>query len=393
MHELAELVTRTLVEELGDRLEAVYLYGSLAAGYFQPGESDINLMLVPADGTGLHAIRSAFLPIWKEHGEQLRRAPLVAERSVFERYLSLNPLLGTHLAEEAKLLHGSGDLLDDTPTPDPREAFARLSFETMQASAAIAPSLLTESSGARHMAQLRRLARRIKREQLPEKLSADSLLADIHEFLMQMLEQNSSIQRWTSGKRPTTSLLLPGLEGTYKELGNIVMSFALISREQLTATDWGHLSLQLKKHYAGLKIITSTQLRLIAELIIPLSVSLQRFQHEWGLGILHGAEIANAQLLNNAARTPADLLVDALPNAYLLSEDETIGQLIHDFQNRILNIHLEHELLGRLQRVEQYPAPIAKFDRQDPHMVRIDAIAKHLQSWIGYYMEHASSDA
>jgi len=78
MHDTVELVTNTFVEKMGDQLDAVFLFGSLAGGYYQPGESDVNLLLVVADGTSLHSVRSLFLPIWDEHGSRLRRAPMVA---------------------------------------------------------------------------------------------------------------------------------------------------------------------------------------------------------------------------------------------------------------------------------------------------------------------------
>jgi hypothetical protein len=393
MHDLVELVSHAMSESLGDRLESIYLFGSLAEGFFQAGESDVNLLLLVADGTGLHEVRSAFLPLWREHGAALGRAPLVAERRVLKRHLALHPLLGAHLSEHAQRLFGQDELPSEPVTPDPREHYARTSYEAMEASAAVAPQMLSESVAASRLAQLRRLGRRIAKQPIPEDVPPTEILADIQSSLRTWMEESTSIERWVSGTRPTTSLLLPGLESSYKELGHIILSFGTISREQITGADWQLLSVQLKKHYAGLKLVTSTQLRLVAEWVTPLAMALQRYQHEWGIGVLDSVELLNSRVLGQAARAPSELLVQALPSAYLVSEDEEMGKLIHDFQNRILNIHLEHELLGRLQKVEQYPAPEVQFDREAPHELRIRAIVGHLNSWVAYYMDHAPDDA
>jgi hypothetical protein len=297
----------------------------------------------------------------------------------------LNPVLAHHLAHDAIQLHGPKDLLPEEEAVDPREEYARLSLEAMEASAALAPEMLQPESAERSLRQLRRQARRISRQPIPEGQPAPQLLGQIQHFLGQLQERSPHIQRWISPKRPTTSLLLPSLEGAYKELGQMVMSFSVLTPHQIAAADWEHLARQLAKHYSGLKLVTSTQFRLITELVSPMSHYLQRYEHEWGVDILEGVELMPEQLLRNAAQVPSDILVDQLPDAYLTTRDEDLGQLIHTFRNKMLNIQLENELLSRGGQVERISPPTPLPGRDAPLQQRVGAILEQLGWWTAYY--------
>jgi hypothetical protein len=69
-------LTRLLADHLGDRLLGLYLFGSLAAGGFYPGKSDVDLFAVldaEVDGLGtLEALHAGFVerhPEWTERVE------------------------------------------------------------------------------------------------------------------------------------------------------------------------------------------------------------------------------------------------------------------------------------------------------------------------------------
>jgi hypothetical protein len=390
MQNVVEAVAYALSDGLGDQLAGIFLYGSLAQERHQPGESDANLLIVVADGASIHALRSIFRPVWEKHGEQLRRAPLVAQQSSFVRHMKLYPVLARHLANEAKLLIGDPTLLEGLPAADPREPFAQLAHEVMEASAAVAPEMLEPDVAEACLARLRSVARRVSGVPVPDGKSAIQMLAEIHQYLQEEMDQSPHVERWVSTKRPSTSLLLPSLEGAYKELGQLVMSFSTLTAGQITSTDWQTLSSQLAKHYTGLKIATSTQFRLIVELETPLAYSFERYEHEWGVDILSTVEAPKELIMRNAARLPSEIQIDSLPNAYLTQDDDMLGKLIHDFQNRMLNIQLEHELLRRLQQIEPFDPPEPLPDRTAPPELRIDAIFNHLNEWADFYTAQMS---
>lgn len=391
MRNAVEAIAHVLSEQLGSQLEALFLYGSLAQDRHQPGESDVNLLMVVSDDIDIHALRALFLPLWREYGTRLRRAPLLARRSAFQRHMILNPLLARHLASEAKMLIGEQELVNGFPTADPREPFARLANEAMQASVCIAPDMLEPDVAAASLEKLRSLARRVSGVPVPKDKPAVQLLAEIQQYLAEELDSSPHLERWVSPKRPSTSLLLPSLEGAYKELGQLVMSFGALTPEQIARTDWQQLSQQLARHYNGLKIATSTQLRLVAELETPLAFSFQRYEHEWGVDVLETVEAPKRLIMRSAARTPSRILVDSLPHAYLTESADAIGELIHDFQNRMLNVQLEHELLRRLEQIEKFDPPEPLPDRDTPQEQRVDAIFQHFDWWADYYASQMSN--
>lgn len=385
MWEVVEQVANVLVRGLGDRAVALYLYGSLAQGFHQPGDSDVNLLLVVDETATLHPLRELFLPIWAEHHSGLRCAPSVASRQAFARHLSLNPILAFHLTHEAIQLHGPTNFMPEAETIDPQEEYARLALAAMHASVALTPEMLQPDSAPERYQELRRLARRVTRQPIPEAEPAPQLLSRIQYQLQQLEEQSPHIQRWVSPKRSTSSLLLPRLEGAYKELGQLVMSFSVLSPHQIATADWGDLGHKLAKHYSGLKLVTSTQLRLIVQLLDPVSHYLQRYEHEWGVDVLEGLELDVSHLLRHAAQVPSEMLVDGLPKAYLTVEDTELGDLIHAFQNKMLNLQLENELLSRAGHAQRVSPPMPLPDRSAATHSRIEAIAEQIDWWADQY--------
>ncbi len=385
MQQVVQIIANSFSENFGDQIEAIYLYGSLGHPHFHPEQSDINLLIVVEDGTSIHEIRDLFLPIWETHHAALRRAPLVAGKTAFQRHLKLNPLLAHHLVDNAKLLAGSYDLTTELPLSDPRDAFAYLAYETMEASNVVAPDMLEPEVAETNSLKLQRIFRRVSGKTSSDEKSAVLLLAQIQHYLKEELDNSPYIEPWISPKRPTTSLLLPSLEGAYKEMGGLVMSFAHLTPHQIASTDWDQLSSQLAKHYTGLKIATSTQFRLILELQNPLAMTFQRYEHEWGVDVLNNVEISQGRIFRTAARVPSGIQIDSFPNAYLTSPDDQTGKLIHDFQNKLLNIQLEHELLARIQKIDRHTPPEPLPDRTAPPQERVDGIFYQLDWWADHY--------
>jgi len=64
---------------------------------------------------------------------------------------------------------------------------------------------------------------------------------------------------------------------------------------------------------------------------------------------------------------------------------DAIHVLIHDLQNRLLNVQLEHELLYRLLSFERFDQP-ALPDRDAPSTERLDGIFEQLDWWSAQYV-------
>ncbi len=388
MERIVNAVVNTLSNELGSALENAYLYGSLAQRTYEMGESDINLLLVVSEGLDIHALRAVFLPLWQEYGRRLLRAPLVTTRRTLARHLLLNPVLSDHLASEGQPLVDSGNMLTSLPAQPAlnlQDTYAYLAHEALLASAALAPELWPPEEQAENRRKLRSLARRIFGEGVDPQETAVSTFARIQEYLIPIINELPTDQPWQS-LRTATSPMLPGLQATYaKDLEKMILVFNQITAKQLASIGWGKLAGRLAKDYTGLYVTTSVQLRLVNEFETPLDIFFKRNKRTWGEDPLGDLATTNYYKLRQAARRPSSILVDSLPNAYLTRPESEVGDIIHDFQNKMLNVQLESELLGRMGLVERAKPPMPLPGRESPPKERIDAIFGHLDWWTDHY--------
>ncbi len=384
MEEIVQTIVKQMSRKLGSQLEVIFLYGSMADGSYQPGESDINLLAVVADGTSIHALRKLFLPIWNEYKNVLCRAPLIAQQTDFARYLQVAPTFAHHLIHHGEIVFGLPDYLDGWPETDPYDASARLAYEAMQVSAALTPELLEPEIGQAKMAQLQRLARKLHGQPIDKGKTAVELYALVQHYLNQKIA-NLPEPPVVHEPSTTTTALLPGLQASYKESDQMVMVFQNLTPHQILAIQWPILAKRVANRCTGLRVTTAVQLRLILELERPLDIVLMRYNHEWGDPILTQITPAKKQIFRQAARLPAEIQIDLMPNEYLTQDQSKIHDIIHDYQNKLLNIQLEHELLRRLQQIEKFTPPEPLPDRTTPPPQRIDAIFKHLGWWSEFY--------
>lgn len=385
MEHAVSATVKSLSRALGDQLEAIFLFGSIVENQYKPGGSDHTLLIVIQDGASIHALRESFLPVWVKYSNVLGRAPLVAPRSAFDRYIRIHPILAHHLAFDAEQLLGAPDLLDGLPPTDPRDIYARLAAEAVQASAALTPGLLDPEVARQRLSQLRSLARRVRGNPIDDKMPVIEQFAMIQQFLEQKI---ASLTEQTPRANATTArLIIPGVLATYRQAGSIIMVLEKLSPSQILNIEWKQLEKRLSGRCSGLCVTSEKQFRLSSERERPLDHKLQRCQHEWGTDLVSNMVISRKMMLRHASRVPAEIQIDLLPKAYLTQEGEDLHGLIHDFQNKILNVQLEHELLYRLQNVPRYTPPEPLPDRSAPSRQRIDAIHKHLGYWSEYYYQ------
>ncbi|MCA9958692.1 MAG: nucleotidyltransferase domain-containing protein [Anaerolineales bacterium] len=396
MERIVNALLQALSRKLGSQIESAYLFGSVAQRTYELGESDVNLLLILSENTSIHDLREAFLPFWAEYGNRLRRAPLIATRKTLARHMLLRPALAHHLATVGQPLLGGSGLLQKLPTPPPlteQDKYAYLAHEVMLASSAMTPYMFTDEIAKANMVRLRRIARRVFQEPVNPRETAVNLFANIHETIDPIINAFPTDQPWLT-TRTATSPLLPGLQATYtKDLDNIALIFSQISALQLGSIGWDKLSQRLAKDYQAIYVTSSTQLRLIHQYETPLDLLFKRSQLTWGVDPLGNLQASPIHQMRQAARLPSDIAIDLLPNAYLTQSDDHLHIIIHDFQNRLLNIQLENELLNRLKLAERYRAPVPVPGREAPPQVRIDAIFRHLNDWADHYIKHMQQAA
>ncbi len=377
-------------EGLGDQLEGIFLFGSVAQGLDRPGESDIDMLVVVADGTSPHLLRDTFHPVWQEYQDELQHAPMIATSTAFQRHMKLNPALARHITRSDKQLVGPSDLLDFHPKDaNPHELIGYIVAEALQVSMALTPQLLDEETAVSKTHQLKTLYRHVFHSNPPETDTAVQIYAQIQQFLNNIVPKLPAAKKWTAAKgKVTTSPILPGLQSIYQELGTTILVFGFLEPQQITNIAWNRIGKYLPKGTTGLQISTVEQFCLTCVYERPADLLLRKFQHTWGIDFLPTLKPTNYHFNRQSARLPSDILIEALPNTYLTkedAEDETLHKIIHDYQNKMLNIRLENELLTRFGKSEKFTPPEPVPDRETPPRERIDALFNQFKWWSEFY--------
>ena len=384
MRELLHDVTNELKQSLGSKLLGLYLYGSMTSTYYQPGESNINLLLVVDDNSDYHALRQAIQPIWQQYQTDLVQPPMMARQRMLKRHMLLFPNFGYHLAQDGRLLFGRQNLLGPLPDRTPAEFLSHLANEAMEVSIALAPHLLEPAVAEQATRQLHSLARRLLKRQIKPQETAVDLFAAIQNYISRKIIALSTTQLLPP-PAPSTSPL-PGLHAIYKkELGRIVLVFNQLTIPQIEATDWDRVASQLTNRCNGIHVTTSMQLRLLIKLERPLDMLFQRYTLDWGKNPLADLKPAPLYSLRHGARLPSEIILNEMTPDYLAAPDDALSELVHDYQNRLLNIQLENELLYRMGYMDRYLPEIPLPSREAANPERVQAIFTHLDNWSNFY--------
>lgn len=379
-------MTQALVTGLGSQLEAVFLFGSRAAAQRATADSDTNLLLIVSPDTRVQAIRQTFYPLWQQHKAQLKRAPLIASRHALQRHLRLTPHLALDLLQHGQLLAGG-------PMPDgffrvpvnPAEVYAHLAQQLLAASTA-----LSQSSEPEAWRLLNRLFRQISNKPAAKPDTAVAQFSTVQQALTAVLNQLPAAQTWhKAAQTGPTSPTIPGLQAIYTENNRNIFVFNQLTPRQISQINWQALARHLPQSNASLHVTTVAQFCLMTLYDRALDLRFKKYQHRWGIHFLDNLTPSKNQILRQAARMPSHILVDALPHSFLTaanSSDDTLHKMIHDYQNRMLNIQLENELLFRLGLIPaKFEPPESLPERETPAPQRLDAIFQHLEWWADFY--------
>ena len=384
MNPAISTISQTLADALGPQLEALFLFGSQTNKYYQSAVSDTNLLLIIQPNATFQAVRQAFFPIWQSHQAMLKRAPLVATRSNLQRHLQLNPRLAIHLLQNGQPLASSLSAEDlFRVQTNPYEIYAHYAEQLLNASAALCHS--TEADE-----QLNRLARRIHNQPDGFDNSAVSQFNTVHQALTAVTSQLPAAKTWnTAAETGTASTTIPGLLAIYTENSKNIFVFDQLPPQRVSQIKWQQLAQRLPQPNGTLHITTVAHFCLMALYNNALDLRFNKYTHKWGIHFLAQLTPSNYQILRQAARVPSHILLDDLPHSFLTAANnnaETLHKLIHDFQNQMLNIQLENELLFRLGLIpEKFTPPEPLPDPDTPPQQRLDAIFQQLEWWADFY--------
>ncbi len=385
METLLDSVVDRLQSGLGPKLDAVYLFGSLATGTFQPGESAVDLLLIVADDTPPEDVYRAFHPIWQDHGRDLKHAPLFTTPSAFHAQMTLMPVLAGHLRHHAQTLHGSGDRLTCLPTPTREQLDAALTHRALAQSPLLFRDQLADADQPESLRQLRSLARLLTHAAAPPDATAVDLLSTVH------------VQLHAIGAPPPYSPSdppVPGLVSVVNKTPRLtVFVFDELTPERLHATNWSGLAAALLPPGNRPVVTAYGHLRTFVLHETAVDHAFNRCSIQWGLDPFDGIEVPVANILRQAGQRPCKLRLDTLPRAYLTAVTHDDNALVHDFQNRVLNVHLEHEILCRLDLSTRFQPARPLPDRTLPNTARIAGIFDHLDEWVAFYAAAVQSAA
>ena len=385
MKEAYEAIKTTVLElyqKVGFQYRACFVYGSLAQGFYQPGQSDVNLLVVVENGTSIHALREAFLPVWEQYGPILQRAPGIATKDSFERHMQLFPLLARHIDKYGKQVRGSRRTLGRTTSLDTKHKVARRAGLAMTASLALTPQILIRpSDGVQADHLLRQMVRQQRQAAVDTAETPSALFHELHSTLQPLLQEASD--GWQGDPPAAPPYDVPGLLATYEKLDYLLLVVADMAA--VRDYDWARLGQQLNGLYGGVQVMTAAQLRLAIQLEQTLEYVLRNYNHKWGHDVVADLHPPAQFALRDAARFVSQVAIFDMPHAYFTAEPSEYSKLIHDFQNKLLNARLQNELLARMKFTESKQPPIPLPDRTAPPLDRIAAIFDHLDWWAAYY--------
>jgi hypothetical protein len=270
------------------------------------------------------------------------------------------------------------------------EKLANVGSQVITASAALAPSLLPEKEANEALASLRSLARRLFGWPVDADESSAVLAGRVIGHVRKRILEES-LDDWVDTAIPNAPPLIADLRAIYETDNHLILVMPDLEPVELArriaSTDWHQVAGRITDQFRALHIATPSLLRLVVRFENSAEYLVQSYHHAWGADPIGDVDIPLAYAFRGLARQPSALEIAGLPHAYITAEDADLSMLIHDFQNKLLNIQLRSELLCRTLDIPYSIPEDALPDRDSPANVRIDGILQHLGWWADHYAE------
>ncbi|MBK8902245.1 MAG: hypothetical protein IPM53_13750 [Anaerolineaceae bacterium] len=394
MNPALNTISQTLAADLGPQLEAVFLFGRQAVQSPRTAVSPPHLLLVISPDANLHAVRESFHPLWQEHKTVLKQPPLVATRQALRRHLELNPHLALDMLQHGLQLAGQPMPANFFRTRvNPHELYAHFAQELLAASAA-----LSQTSSPEDDMRLNDLVQQICARPVRATETGVARFTMVQQALTAVLNQLPAASKWSrAAQTGPTSADIPGLQAIYTENNKNIFVFNQLTPRHIGLINWETLAQHLPQADGSLHVTTVAQFCLLGLYEKALDLRFNKYQHKWGIPFLARLTPSSRQILRQAARTPSHILVNALPHSFLTAantSDDTLHKLIHDYQNRMLNIQLENELLFRLGLIPaKFVPPEPLPERDTSAKQRLTAILQHLEWWADFYQSALQTES
>jgi hypothetical protein len=293
-----------------------------------------------------------------------------------------------HFKRSGQLLHGAPVEIDNGIPPSKSEMLANAAAQATLATAALAPDLLRVKEAQEALASLRSLARRL----FGWPVDADESPAVLAGRILGHLRKSviaESLDDWHDLPMPNAPPLISDLRAIYEVDNQLVLVLPDLDpvalARRVATTDWTQVADRVTDQYRGLRVTTPSLLRLVVAYEDSANYLVKSYHHAWGADPIGQLDIPLSNALRSLACLPSSLEISDLPHAYVTAEDADLSMLIHDFQNKLLNVQLRSELLCRTLDIPASVPGTALPERDAPLTERIGAIFDHLDWWADHY--------
>ncbi len=380
-----------LQEESDVELLAAYTVPPAGDGYFLSHRFEAALLLLIAQAEQIHPARQAIRRLRVDWNNIFEAPPIIFTPTDLRQHTRLFPLFAKHLATYAERRCGDALPLVSAPDPHPIERLAFLVKEAIDASEALVP----QKDARQSLRRLQRLVDELGNDPEPSSFGGEGRRpADL--FARVQVHLRHSIDNLPVMAQQHTRIVKdarePNLLAFYEDQQRLLVIIPPLSANLLRRIDWSSLAGPMPSQFTTLNVATTDQLFLTIQATRALDFALGGFRRRWGAELLSGLRVTARAVFRQAARKSASLLADGVLGAYLLApDDEGVHRVIHDYQNRLLNVRLENELLYRLLDVSRSEPEQPLPRRDEPLTERIDAIAEHLRWWTAHYLQQMES--
>jgi hypothetical protein len=392
--QLVERIRLQLLPELhralGDRLEAVYALDDIYATYRQDRTAEAYLLFVFRELPDLGQLRSIFrsklLPAVHPHDVGLA----LVDSGLLDRQQMLQPLLAEHLATKGRLLYGTPQRVSSDQA-DALDSLARLAGRAMFCSATLAPSMLPPRDYRELTTGLQRLAADVGVWHADSlSLGAERLVSEVEATLAARIRTASPFT-WQLQAGLQAPPLIPDLLAIYEWDHGLLLILPDDDPDGLAnlivETDWDAVASRLAPQYRALRVTSPSQLRLVAMREMPADLVFENLEHAWGVDPLADLEVEQPFLLRDLARMPSEMEMMVVPQLFINAPDQDLPMLVHDLQNKLLNVQLRDELYRRFTGREAVAPPKTPTDRSATILERIEAVRRTCRWWAELYAQ------
>ncbi len=359
---------------LDDQLVAMARYWDNLPGQPNSPQSKMSYAAVVRPHTPLSQLRSAF-------GRGVGTLPMVVDDDLYPFAQQLAPVTAARLHR--------GEWWGGDPAPFEADApllaqVSNMARRLMRVSVLLASIDLTDSERVSAEADLHDLATLFDIDTaLPIALQIAGCYATL-EALIEDVPGFSAPE--LPAVRDETIACIPGVRAIYEEIDNAI--FAVESGESLVEVDWEIVKENFADNFGRIHLTTTTLLPILVQHDLAVAFAIDRYRIHWGQDIAYAVQASKEQLVSNAAQTVFALYAETLPQGYIYAQDdESLGAHIHDLQNDLLKVQLQHELLTMLCNIPVLDTPRLDIDPQLPRETRIGLLREHLREWLCFYKQ------